>query len=180
MQRPSTSDLLFWLLALLSAFALAVLVLVLAGALPIDPAPEPEPEPAAEQAVAPATSTRATTAAAARPAAPPRAGTTTAPAASTAPEAEPAPAPERAVVVVTAVRGDSWVSARVGSESGDLLDERLLEQGDSLRLEAPRVWLSLGAAGNVDVTVNGEPRTLGNGTIASVLAPDADDASGAG
>ena len=42
--------------------------------------------------------------------------------------------PEQVVVVLAAVRGDSWFSARVGSESGRVLDERVLAQGESVRL----------------------------------------------
>ena len=72
------------------------------------------------------------------------------------------------VVVLSAVRGDSWFSARVGSESGRLLDERVLTQGESVRLQAKRIWLSIGAAGNIEVTVDGEPKEL-SGTVSVVL-----------
>lgn len=78
-------------------------------------------------------------------------------------------APPTAVVVMTAVRGDSWFSARLGSESGRVLDERILTQGESVRLEGRRIWLSVGAAGNVELTVDGEPRPLSPGTVSVVL-----------
>ena len=42
--------------------------------------------------------------------------------------------PQATVVVLAAVRGDCWFSARVGSESGSVLDERVLAQGESVRL----------------------------------------------
>ena len=73
------------------------------------------------------------------------------------------------MVVLTAVRGDSWFSARVGSENGRVLDERVLVQGESVRLRATRVWLSIGAAGNVEVTVDGKPKELSPGTVSLVL-----------
>ena len=67
------------------------------------------------------------------------------------------------------MRGDCWFSARVGSENGRVLDERLLAQGESARLEAERIWLSVGAAGNVEVTVDGKPSELAPGTVSVVL-----------
>ena len=80
-------------------------------------------------------------------------------------------APALATVVVTASRGDCWISARLGSESGRVLEERLLAQGESVTLRGARVWMSIGAAANVDVTVNGEDRELQSGTVAVVLGP---------
>ena len=78
-------------------------------------------------------------------------------------------APATAVVVMRAVRGDSWFSARLGSEEGRLLDERILTQGESVRLAGRRIWLTVGAAGNVELTVNGKPRPLSPGTVSVVL-----------
>ena len=78
--------------------------------------------------------------------------------------------PAQTVVVLSAVRGDSWFSARVGSETGRVLDERVLSQGESVRLRATRIWLSLGAAGNVEVTVDGKPKALSPGTVSVVLS----------
>ena len=68
-----------------------------------------------------------------------------------------------------ASRGDSWFSARLGSESGRVLDERVLPQGESVRLRGERIWLTVGAAGNVDLTVNGKPRDIAPGTVELVL-----------
>jgi uncharacterized protein DUF4115 len=76
-----------------------------------------------------------------------------------------------ATVIVTAARGDCWISARLGSENGPVLEERLLAQGESVTLRGARVWMSIGASGNVDVTVNGEERELQSGTVAVVLGP---------
>lgn len=78
-------------------------------------------------------------------------------------------APPAAIVVMRAVRGDSWFSARLGSEEGRVLDERVLTQGESVRLEGRRIWLSVGAAGNVELTVDGKPRPLSPGTVSVVL-----------
>ena len=76
-----------------------------------------------------------------------------------------------ATVIVTAARGDCWISARLGSENGRVLEERLLARGESVTLRGARVWMSIGASGNVDVTVNGEERELQPGTVAVVLGP---------
>jgi Domain of unknown function (DUF4115) len=151
------SDILFWVLAGVGAALFVAVVLMVAGVIPVDSASEPDPEPAdavgqPHVTTAPpenaATTERATTSAVTTPRA-----------------AEPA------VVVLTAVRGDSWFSARVGSESGRVLDERVLAQGESVRLQAKQIWLSVGAAGNVEVTVNGKPRELSPGTVSVLLTP---------
>jgi cytoskeleton protein RodZ len=63
------------------------------------------------------------------------------------------PAPAR--LVVAAARGDSWVEARSGSADGPLLYRGNLEHGRSIRVAARRVWLRLGAASNLDLTLNG-------------------------
>ena len=147
------SNVLFWVVACLSAVLLVFLGLVVGGALPIDSPSAPDAtseEVVAEPVPAPSTAPSPTTAAAPAP-------RTTA-------------APPPTVVVLTAVRGDSWFSARVGSEEGRVLDERVLAQGDSVRLEGPRIWLTVGAAGNVEVTVDGKPRQLEPGTVSLVLA----------
>jgi Domain of unknown function (DUF4115) len=153
LNRHRLSDILFWVVVGLSALLLIALALVLGGTIPIDPASGPDvtSEEALEE---PAVTTRSTESAA----------TTTTPAATT-PKAVPT------VVVLTAVRGDSWFSARVGSENGKVLDERVLAQGESVRLQGRRIWLSVGAAGNVEVTVDGKPRELSPGTVSLVLTP---------
>jgi hypothetical protein len=76
-----------------------------------------------------------------------------------------------ATVIVTAARADCWISARHGSENGPVLEARLLAQGESVTLRGARVWMSIGASGNLDVTVNGEERELQSGTVAVVLGP---------
>ncbi len=155
--RHRLAGVLFWVIAGVSAVLLIFLALVVGGAIPIDsasPPAAPAPEAIAPPAVTP----------------PSRSATTTEPA-TTAPAVNTARALEPTVVVLTAARGDSWFSARVGSEDGRFLDERVLAQGESVRLEARRIWLSVGAAGNVEVTVDGKPRVLAPGTVSLVLTP---------
>lgn len=167
MSKPNPGDVLFWSLAAVAATAFVFFALVLVGAVPIgssEPAVEAaaavaapveaEPEPSVEEPVADA----------------PRPEPDIERGSSTASAAKP-PAARLVNVVVTATRGDCWLSARAGGENGRLLEERVLLQGESVRLRAARVWLSLGASSNVDVLVDGQPREISAGTVARVLAP---------
>ena len=157
LNRHRLSDILFGVVVALSALLLVALALVLSGAIPIDPASGPDvtSEDALEEPPATPRSTES--------------GATTERA--TTPAATTARAVKPTVVVLTAVRGDSWFSARVGSENGRVLDERVLAQGESVQLRGERIWLSVGAAGNVEVTVDGKPRPLAPGTVSVVLTP---------
>lgn len=171
--RKRAPDILFWFVLALSALVLAGLLLVVGGVVPVDdPADRaadvsesaPAPAPAARTTLD-AETPRKTTRRPAPPAATTTAGTTT---------AKPASA---TLVVVTATRGDSWFSARLGSESGRVLDERVLAQGESVQLRGERIWLTVGAAGNVDLTVNGKPRDIQPGTVEVVLSRSGSGAS---
>jgi hypothetical protein len=75
-------------------------------------------------------------------------------------------------LVVHAARGPSWVVVRVGSATGKVLYAAILQQGQRMTASAPRIFLRLGAASQVDVTVNGHPigRALA-GTVDAVLTP---------
>lgn len=73
------------------------------------------------------------------------------------------------LVTITASRGSCWMSAHSASATGPLLAERTLLEGDRVSLRGRRIWLELGAAGNVDVSVNGRPRTVSSGTTELVL-----------
>lgn len=148
---PRFADVAFWLAAALGAVLVAVLALGVVGLLPVE-------ETASEVVTAPLTPPP-------QPA-PDEPGTTAEP-----PRTQPAPA--EVTVVVRAARGDSWLSARLDSENGRVLDERLLPQGETARVTGRRVWLLLGAPANVDVTVNGRPRRLDPGTSETVFAADA-------
>lgn len=86
----------------------------------------------------------------------------------TTPVAPPA-TPAVSTIVLSASRGDCWVLARNGSSTGPVLYEGLLQQGTSTRLKAKRLWLSLGAAANVDVVIDGKPEELPGGTVEVVV-----------
>ena len=145
---------LFWLLLATAVALFGFFIAVLAGMIPVD-----EPFSDSTEPVAAAPMTRPST----------DVTTEQLPVA-----ARPKPkvvAKVVATVVVTASRGDCWISARLGSETGPLLEERLLRQGESVTLTGARIWLSAGAAANLDLTVNGAARELEPGTIAVLLSP---------
>jgi hypothetical protein len=64
-----------------------------------------------------------------------------------------------ATLVLTAKRGDCWVSVRVGSSKGADLYEGKLAQGQEMRFAKARLWLRLGAAGNLEASINGHAVT---------------------
>jgi len=153
---------LFWALVGLSAAMVVVLMLLLGGIVPVE-SPAAPPATRSDTAARPAPPRAATTAVETEAA--PAASATT-PATTTAP-----PGPEPALVVLTATRGECWFQARLGSETGRVLDERVLGVGESARFEGHRIWLVVGAAGNVELTVDGQPRALSPGTVSVVLTP---------
>src|SRR5207244_118143 len=63
--------------------------------------------------------------------------------------------PTAARLVLTAARGECWIVVRTRSQSGRLLYASLLGQGRTLAFAQPRLWVRLGAPGNIDVRVNG-------------------------
>ena len=71
-----------------------------------------------------------------------------------------------ATLVLSATRGDCWVSVRVGSSKGADLYEGKLARGQEVRFAKTRLWLRLGAAGNLQATLNGRAVTaFPQGTI---------------
>jgi hypothetical protein len=56
------------------------------------------------------------------------------------------------------------VSAHEGSPRGPALVERVLRTGETVTLRGRKIWLELGAAGNVDVSVDGKARPIPTGT----------------
>lgn len=146
MRRHTVSNILFWTIAAIGALLLAAFVLALAGVVPVESPPAPVSTAGSDIAPRESASTRATA----------------------TPPSEPARRPTTAVVIA-ATRGESWFSARLGSEDGRVLDERVLAQGESARFEGERIWLSVGAAGNVDVMVDGKRRAIAPGTVSLVL-----------
>ena len=89
-----------------------------------------------------------------------------------------APAARRAAmtaptrIVVTGSRGESWMEARLGSARGRSLFAGVVSQGQTVRLKAPVVWVTFGAAGNLDLHVNGRAPVPGtfNGTVTALIA----------
>lgn len=94
--------------------------------------------------------------------------TTTAPeppAPTTTAAAAPRPVP-LARLAIAATRGDCWLEVRAGSVSGRVLYTGFLSQGDSRPFKARRLWVRLGAAGNVDLRLNGRSvRSVPVGTV---------------
>jgi hypothetical protein len=159
MTKPRISQVLLWMLALVTLALVGFFVALVAGAIPVG-----EPSPPRDTG---ALSTLET-----EPAEQPAARTVTKRVQQTSPtKTSTTTPPALATVIVTAARGDCWISARLGSETGKVLEERLLAQGESVTLRGARVWMSIGAASNVDVTVNGQDRELQSGTVAVVLGP---------
>jgi hypothetical protein len=132
----------------------ALNILVWQGAL-VDEEPEPAASPRPTRSVP----KRRT------PPPPPPVTTTTRRAPTQPPSAQSA----LSTIVLTAARGDCWVVARSESATGPVLYEGLLRQATSTRLRAKRLWLSLGAAANVDVLIDGKPEQLPAGTIELVV-----------
>jgi hypothetical protein len=139
---------------------LALNVLAWRGSLVEEPSPDASP---AEKLA-----TESTAAASSRQAAAPA---PTLPHAWTLPAAPAAiREPETPTISIVAARGPSWIAARAGSADGPPLWEGILDVGQSVSFDSSRVWLRLGAAGNLDLVVDGKPvRDLWSGTL-DVLA----------
>jgi hypothetical protein len=75
------------------------------------------------------------------------------------------------LLVLTASRGPSWVAVRSNSESGDILYQGTLTQGERLRYRMERLAITLGLPTNVDATLAGKPLALPAG-VATVLLRD--------
>ncbi len=58
-------------------------------------------------------------------------------------------------LVVTAARGDCWLEIHAASAQGDVLYEGVLTRGDARTFTGKKLWVRLGAAQNLDVTLNG-------------------------
>jgi hypothetical protein len=165
MTKPRISQVLLWILALVTLALFGFFVALVAGAIPVgEPGPPRDTGALSELETEPADQPAATTVTKRVQRTSPTKTATTTPIKTTTP-------PTLATVIVTAARGDCWISARLGSETGKVLDERILAQGESVTLRGARVWLSIGAAANVDVTVNGQDREIQSGTVALVLGP---------
>jgi Domain of unknown function (DUF4115) len=73
-------------------------------------------------------------------------------------------------VVIAAAPGSrgSWIEVRLGSATGRRVFSGVVKDGDSRRYTARRLWVRFGAAGNVDVVVNGKPVRF-TGTLETVI-----------
>jgi uncharacterized protein DUF4115 len=173
MAKIRPSDVFFWILATVALALFVFFVLVLSGTIGAEPSRgSTDTASKAEQA-------RTTSPQPTQPFKPPKAQqkprrqTSTKTTATVTP---PPPKPAQLVtVVLTASRGDCWFQARAGSANGPVLDERVLSRGESISLRSKSVWLAVGAAGNLDVTVDGKPRQLSSGTISVVLGAKTSD-----
>jgi hypothetical protein len=79
------------------------------------------------------------------------------------------PKPGRARISLMATRGPCWLSVRLGSNTGTLLYERTLGQGQAVGFSGPRLWIRIGAPWNLDATLNGKPVQL-PGSLGNVVA----------
>jgi cytoskeleton protein RodZ len=132
--RPVESN--FVVVALAGIVAVTVLVVVGLREAGADPQNEPP--------IVPATTGQTTTQETATE-------TTGAPAA-----AAPTRPMRRAKLVLTAVRGDCWMQIRAGGVNGKLIYEGTVEQGQTQRFaKYKRLWLELGAPGNLNAKLNG-------------------------
>jgi cytoskeletal protein RodZ len=86
------------------------------------------------------------------------------------PPAQSASTQGRARLVVRANGGSSWMEVRAGSGSGRLLYTGTLEKGQSKEFSARRLQLVLAQPENVVVRVNGNRKSLPNGTTFTVTA----------
>jgi hypothetical protein len=77
--------------------------------------------------------------------------------------------PVRARIALVATRGPCWLSVRLGSDTGRLLYERTLEQGQAVGFSGPRLWIRIGAPWNLDATLNAKRVQL-PGSIGNVVA----------
>jgi hypothetical protein len=74
-----------------------------------------------------------------------------------------------ATLVLTAAQGPCWLSVHLGSRAGRNLHEGTLEQGQSLRFAAKRLWIRLGAPSNLEAILNGAPASLPDDTASVVV-----------
>ena len=82
------------------------------------------------------------------------------------------PKPKQAHLVLAPARGDCWLEVHVRTPDGDLAFVGTLEQGAKpLSLTAKRLWIRAGAPQNLDVELNGKPRSFPYGPVTVVVTP---------
>ena len=70
------------------------------------------------------------------------------------------PTPVSLRLTLTATTGACWIEARRGSETGRLLAERTLAEGETIRLRGQHIWLRLGDPATVQLRLNGRRMAL--------------------
>ena len=150
--RPRASESSAVVVALAGIVAVAVLVVVAFAFSDGDPAPQP----GADLGATPAETTRSGSSAGA----------------GTRSSGSAKPRPTTARLALTAAHGDCWVAVRSGAPDGELLFSGTIYEGDTERFRGKRLWLELGAAENLEVTLNGRRvrNFPGNGSIVVVTA----------
>lgn len=84
-----------------------------------------------------------------------------------------APTLEEVRLRLVAARGDCWLVIRSGSAQGPIRFAGILQRGAAAQARGRRLWVSLGAAANLDATLNGRRlRSFPTGTIDVVVTPD--------
>jgi cytoskeleton protein RodZ len=83
----------------------------------------------------------------------------------------PAPTPVAAKLMLAATRGPCWLSVRLGSETGRVVYEGMLEPGRTARFVATRLWVRIGAPWNLVATLNGKAVTLPSALANVVVTP---------
>ena len=74
-------------------------------------------------------------------------------------------AAETPTLRLVAARGECYLLVRRDSAAGELLYEAILPAGNSVGFAGTRLWLRIGAAANLDATLDGEPLALPAGTV---------------
>jgi hypothetical protein len=88
------------------------------------------------------------------------------------PEGTAQAAPKTTVLLLTAARGSCWVSVHAGSADGEVLYEGIVADGRTVRVQGARLWVRLGAAANLDLTLNGKKvPALAAGTVDVIATP---------
>ena len=165
MTKPRISQVLLWILALVTLALFGFFVALVAGAIPVG-----EPNPPRHRGAVPVADR------ARRPA-----GRDNGDEAAYNGRAPPRPRPRHRSRPRPRRRSQRWSSRQHAVIAGSppasarrrekCSTSGLLAQGESVTLRGARVWMSIGAAANVDVTVNGQDRELQSGTVAVVLGP---------
>jgi cytoskeletal protein RodZ len=83
--------------------------------------------------------------------------------------AKPRASATRASLLVAAAHGDCWLEVHAGSAGGRLLYQGTLQQGQSQRFVARRLWVNASVPGNLSVKLNGEFVSIGSRAAVVVL-----------